>query len=140
MGLDVPPEFLTDASPARYWRPHQAEGRLWVAEAQGVRLGFLAAQADGARLHVEQLQVLRAHQGRGIGRQLLATAIDWARARGFSTVSLTTFRSVAWNAPFYASAGFREVARHEMAPGLRATAEHEAALGWPDRCAMVLDL
>ncbi|HET6970299.1 MAG TPA: GNAT family N-acetyltransferase [Phenylobacterium sp.] len=136
----MPPAFLTDASPALYWRPHQAEGRLWVAEAHGKRLGFLAVQADGSRLHVEQLQVLQSHQGRGIGRRLLGAAIQRARASGFGTVTLTTFRSVPWNAPFYASAGFRETAYDDLPPGLQATVDHEAALGWPDRCAMTLDL
>lgn len=138
--MDVPPEFLTDASPASYWRPHQAAGRLWVAEDHGRRLGFLGALADGDRLHIEQLQVLKDHQGRGIGKRLLAAAEGWARENGFRLLSLTTFRSVAWNAPFYAAQGFREVGPEAMPPGLRAAHEHELALAWPDRCAMIKPL
>jgi GNAT superfamily N-acetyltransferase len=138
--MDVPPAFLTETSPASWWRPHQAEGRLWVAEAQGRRLGFLGAQIDGDRLHIEQLQVLRDHQGRGIGRRLLAAAIDAARSAGLVSVTLTTFRSVRWNAPFYASAGFSETQLADMPPALREIVEHEADLGWPDRCAMTLAL
>jgi GNAT superfamily N-acetyltransferase len=111
-----------------------------VAEAQGKPLAFLAAQIDGARLHIEQLQVLRAHQGRGIGRALLGAVIAWAREHGFAAVTLTTFRSVRWNAPFYASLGFCESARSDMPPGLQATVDREAAQGWPDRCAMTLVL
>jgi GNAT superfamily N-acetyltransferase len=136
----VPPEFLTDVSPASWWRPHQAEGRLWVAEANGARLGFLGAEIDGERLHIEQLQVLRRHQGHGIGRRLLAAAIEAARARGLASVTLTTFRSVRWNAPFYASAGFVEANPGDMPAGLAVVVAHEQALGWPDRCAMTLAL
>jgi hypothetical protein len=47
---------------------------------------------------------------------------------------------VPWNAPFYASAGFREAAEDDMPPGLRATLDHERTRGWKDRCAMILTL
>lgn len=79
----------------------------------------------------------RDHQGRGIGRRLLAAAEAWARERGFRLLSLTTFRAVAWNGPFYAAQGFVEVAPEAMPAGLRAVHDHELALGWPDRCAMI---
>ena len=136
----MPPEFLSDVSPASWWGPHQADGRLWVADAHGRRLGFLGALIDHERLHIEQLQVLRQHQGRGIGRRLLAAAVEAARARGLGSVTLTTFRSVRWNAPFYASAGFVETEPGDMPAGLAAVVAHEQALGWPDRCAMTLAL
>lgn len=60
------------------------------------------------RLHIDEVDVLRAFQSQGIGRALLGAAADWARTKGLQTLSLTTFRDVPWNAPFYASFGFRE--------------------------------
>jgi hypothetical protein len=56
-------------------------------------------------------------------------------------VTLTTFRDVPWNGPFYAKLGFREL-RH-LSPGLAAMREHERLIGDDDfgpRIAMRKDL
>jgi hypothetical protein len=55
---------------------------------------------------------------------------DWARYRGLPAVTLTTFRDVPWNGPFYAKLGFRELS--ELSPGLAAMREHERAIGDDD--------
>lgn len=86
------------------------------------------------------MDVLRTHQGRGIGRALLAHAADWARTHGFTALSLTTFRNVPWNAPFYASFGFREWAPADAPASIRQALSYEAAKGLEHRCAMVMDL
>ena len=53
-------------------------------------------------------------------------------------LSLTTFRNVPFNAPFYASAGFRI---WDPAPAeIEVLLTNEAARGLKDRCAMVLEL
>jgi predicted N-acetyltransferase YhbS len=74
------------------------------------------------------------HARRGIGRRLLAVAREWALARGFAELSLTTFAEVAWNGPYYARLGFEVVAPAELTEGLRAIRAAEAARGldaWP---------
>lgn len=43
--------------------------------------------------------------------------------------SLTTFGHVPWNAPYYARWRFRVLDDAELAPGLRAIRQREAALG-----------
>jgi GNAT superfamily N-acetyltransferase len=86
------------------------------------------------------VDVLRAYQGQGIGRRLLATAAGFAQARGLKALSLTTFRNVPWNAPFYASYGFREWDPAEAPAGIRQKLTYEAAQGLSDRCAMVMEL
>lgn len=83
---------------------------------------------------------MRGFQGRGIGRALLTTAANWARATGLQSLSLTTFRNVPWNAPFYASFGFREWDPAEAPASIRASLDYEAAKGLDNRCAMVMDL
>lgn len=83
---------------------------------------------------------MHTHQGRGVGRALLAHAADWARARGLTALSLTTFRHVPWNAPFYASFGFREWDPAEAPASIRQALNYEAAKGLKDRCAMVRPL
>jgi len=103
-------------------------------------VGYLAGRVEDGRLHIDEIDVLRGHQGQGIGRRLLATAEAWARARGLRALSLTTFRNVPWNAPFYASCGFREWAPEEAPASIRQSLAHEAAKGLSDRCAMVMDL
>lgn len=86
------------------------------------------------------MDVLRAFQGQGIGRALLTTAADWARAGGLQALSLTTFRNVPWNAPFYASFGFREWDTDDAPASIQASLAYEAAKGLENRCAMVMDL
>jgi GNAT superfamily N-acetyltransferase len=98
-------------------------------------VAFLAATRAGPRLHIDEFDVARAHQGRGLGRRMLAHVIEWTRAAGFESLSLTTFRSVPWNGPFYASCGFAEWP--EGVPEILAA---EAAKGLQDRIAMRLAL
>jgi len=136
----VPGWLLSDASPADNWRPHLDAGTLWVAEVDGEMVGYLAGRIERPRLHIDEVDVLRAFQGRGIGRALLTTAADWARAKGLRALSLTTFRNVPWNAPFYASFGFREWDPGQAPPSIRDSLAHEAAKGLENRCAMVMDL
>jgi hypothetical protein len=56
------------------------------------------------------------------------------------SVTLTTFRDIAWNAPFYARCGFAELADRDLNPRLAAIRVREAALGLDvaNRCAMRL--
>ena len=105
-------------------------GLLWVARrAGGEPIGFaLLCFADG-QPHVEEIDVDPAYGRRGIGRALLETALAWARAAGHCAVTLTTFRDIPWNAPFYASAGFRIVPPHEIGPELAALVQDETARG-----------
>ena len=83
--------------------------------------------------HVEEIDVDPAHGRLGIGRALLETALAWARAAGHRAVTLTTFREIPWNAPFYERAGFRVLAPHEIGPGLAAVVRDETARGLDPR-------
>ena len=82
----------------------------------------------------------RDRQGRGLGRRLLSHAIAQARSMDLGGLSLTPFRDVAWNAPFYASAGFAGVERDAAPLWLAAYLDLEARRGLDParRCAMVL--
>jgi len=78
-----------------------------VAGEPPVGLCRIDAVRDGA--HLEQLSVDPGHGRRGIGRALLRAGIGWAEARRYPELTLTTYRDVPWNGPFYASEGFVEV-------------------------------
>jgi hypothetical protein len=54
-------------------------------------------------------------------------------------LTLTTFRHVAWNAPFYARYGFVELPA-DSDGRLKAILIRETAHGLPNRCAMRFDL
>lgn len=139
-GQDVPDWLLTECSPADNWRPHLAAGTLWVMEHEGEAIAFMAATIDARRLHIDEIDVTPGHQGQGIGRRLLEAAADWARAKGLSALSLTTFRNIPWNAPFYARVGFREWDPIDAPESINHKLVLEAEMGLTDRCAMRMDL
>ncbi len=126
-GIHATPGHLLEAS--------LAEGLLFVATNEEDRLiAFLAAHPHDGGLYIGEIDVARAWQRRGIGRALMQTAIDVARNRGLWGAMLTTERSVPFNAPFYASLGFCEVADAELPPKLTEVLAAEAAAGaGPDR-------
>jgi GNAT superfamily N-acetyltransferase len=101
-------------------------------------VGYLAATCEGERLHIDEFDVAQAAQGRGLGRRMLSHVIDRARAAGLAEVSLTTFRTIAWNGPFYASCGFVEWDDGPFPARVRAELDRDAAKGLTDRCAMRL--
>lgn len=120
-----------------------AEGTCWVAvNTLDEPLGFLSAAIEGDALHIQEIDVHLDWQGLGIGRALLQRAIDDARRRGLAAITLTTFRDIAWNAPFYSKSRFHILSAAEMDERLAGLLKAEAARGLPAdrRCAMRLDL
>jgi GNAT superfamily N-acetyltransferase len=122
----APPGALADAL---------ARGQLWVAAAvaDDAPVGFAYADVVDGAVHLEELDVLPAWGRRGIGRRLVETVIADARARGVPAVTLTTFRDVPWNAPFYAGLGFRILEPDALTPGLTALLALEESRGLPAR-------
>lgn len=115
----------------------------WVGvDDQDRPLGFLSAHPYGNALHILEMSVIPAAQGRGLGRHLLRAACTGAQALGLRSVTLTTFVTVPWNAPFYARQGFSVVPPSAQDARLRAILAHEVAQGFAaeSRCAMRLDL
>jgi GNAT superfamily N-acetyltransferase len=95
------------------------DGRLWVAvDAEGAPVAFALVVELGLFAHLDEMDVLPEHGRKGIGSALLETVCEWAFTRGFSAVTLSTFRDVPWNAPFYARHGFVTLDPSDQPPEL----------------------
>jgi GNAT superfamily N-acetyltransferase len=106
------------------------DGRLWVALAGDVPVGFALVEMLAQDLpHLDEVDVEPSHGRRGLGTALVQAVCEWATATGFSTLTLTTFRDVPWNLPFYARLGFVEVPRDLLRPELALVVSEEAARG-----------
>jgi GNAT superfamily N-acetyltransferase len=90
-------------------------------------VGFICVEFVDGIPHIWQLSVHPDHARQGLGRSLVETACAWARTKGFGAITLTTYRDVPWNGPFYESLGF--VVVHDLSPGLKAIREHERMMG-----------
>ncbi|HBL5002154.1 GNAT family N-acetyltransferase [Enterobacter cloacae] len=115
-------------------------GLSWLALANDQPVGFILAELHVSSLFIVELSVHLDWQGKGIGRRLFACVADQARKRGLASLTLTTFRDVPWNAPFYARLGFEMITT--LTPELREKREEETAhgLAYDARCAMRLPL
>jgi GNAT superfamily N-acetyltransferase len=115
--------------PAEYRRT-AAEGRLWVAEAgEGEVVGLaIAGVVDGGG-HLAEISVLPAHGRRGLGAALIREVEAWAVSQGFATLSLTTFRDVPWNRPYYEGLGYEVLLPKRAGPELRAIRAGEVKRG-----------
>lgn len=74
-------------------------------------VGFAHVLEVDGEAHLQQLAVRRAHQRGGVGTSLVEAAAAEARARGYRRLTLSTYRDVPWNGPWYARLGFTELTR-----------------------------
>jgi len=131
----APPESVTLGD----YIQHQ---RAWIVAVDDQPVGYALVDVVDGCGHLEQVSVHPAYGRRGLGRMLIQAVVDWAEARGLPAITLSTFRDVPWNGPYYASLGFRPLADSELTPGLLALRVHESELGLDreSRHAMRLDL
>lgn len=115
------------------------DGIAFVAELQGYGIAaFLNGEVMPDALHIWQMAVHRDQQGRGIGRKLMEAAQQFAIDHRINALTLTTFREVPWNEPYYQRLGFITLDREDLAPRLKAVLDAEVNAGLPptQRCAM----
>jgi GNAT superfamily N-acetyltransferase len=105
---------------------------VWMIEGEVV--AYLLVEQIDAAAHVEQVTVHSDNARHGVGAQLIALADSWAAERGLVSVTLTTFRDVPWNAPYYERLGFRALPPSGWGSNMSARMGAEAARGleaWP---------
>jgi GNAT superfamily N-acetyltransferase len=105
------------------------DGRAWVIADHDVPVAYAVVDIVDGLAHLEQLSVLPDRGRQGLGAALLAHVCDWAAKQRFDAVTLTTFRDVPWNAPFYAKHGYRVLHDSEIGPELRERRALEATHG-----------
>lgn len=114
--------------------------RLWVTQVGSEVVGYIAAHVLDGNAHVAQVSVAPDHAGRALGRGMVEFVEQWGRAAGRPATTLTTFRDVPWNGPYYVRLGYRVLPDEGVGPELARTMTHEASLPGIDgslRCAMI---
>ena len=126
----APESVLAETTDELTFADASRDGRLWVASTRNIPVGFALVKMLADDLpHLEEIDVDPAHGRRGLGTALVRAVCEWATVSGYIMLTLTTFRTVTWNLPFYARLGFVEIARETLRPELAAVVSQEAHRG-----------
>jgi GNAT superfamily N-acetyltransferase len=126
----APASVLDETTSPGVLEKARREGHLWVVRADDVPVGFAhIALIERGVVHLEEVDVHPDHGRRGLGTRLVSHVCHWATSIGCGAVTLTTFRDVPWNMPFYSRLGFEVVPPGQLSPGLRAIVEDETRRG-----------
>lgn len=129
-GVGMAKVAASDPIPLVVLAARAAGRRLIVAVAAAdVPVGFVVFRRLDGAAYIEEVDVLPAYAGRRIGARLLDEAARRASGLGLTALTLSTFRDVPWNAPYYSRLGFVELAAHELTPGLLAVRADNLARG-----------
>jgi GNAT superfamily N-acetyltransferase len=126
----APESVLNETTSLDLLEQAQREGHLWVALADDVPVGFAHVElVECDAVHLEEIDVHPDHSRSGLGRKLVLQICEWAAGQGNKSVTLTTFRDVPWNMPFYARLGFAVVPPEQLSTGLHAVVDDETRRG-----------
>ena len=118
-------------------------GEVLVARDGGVILGhvqIVEIGSDGVR-ELKSMAVRQAHQRRGVGRVLVAAAVEHCRARNVRRLTVATAAADIGNLRFYQRQGFRFASIERDAFGPRNGYREDTLIdGIPLRDRVVLDL
>lgn len=122
--------LAADTTPVNDFEQARKENLLWVAASENEKpIGFALMRLFDGEAHLQELAVHPEFGRQGIGAKLVKVVCDWARASGVSAVTLTTFRDIPWNAPFYQKLGFRVLRQKELTTELQQLVEEEERHG-----------
>ena len=121
----------------------QEQNLVWVAVNQSnCLLGFAVVLILDGLAHLHELSVTPQYGRQGIGTKLTKEVINWAKQTNLPGITLSTFRDIPWNAPFYRKLGFQEIPQAEIGQELEKIRNKEAIAGLPidERILMILKL
>ena len=137
-GLMTDEALLDHVPPAVFEQAVDVGDVYKVHEALGSPVGFTLVSHRGGTLYLDQISVHPDHGRQGLGTLLVQHVFQLARQRKLRQITLSTFRDVPWNGPFYRKLGFRELARKELADWMLALEDIQAqSLDVSKRCFMV---
>ena len=126
----APESVLTETTSHEILAAAERRGHLWVALTDDVPVGFAQVEIiETGAAHLQEIDVHPEHGRLGVGTRLVETICAWAGTAGFQWVTLTTFRDVAWNMPFYARVGFEVIPPEQLSPALCSVVEEESRRG-----------
>lgn len=129
LGTDLAHLAQDEPTDADTLRDRMAQGALIVAAEDDEPVGYVIFEEVEGCAYVEQIDVLTSHAGRRIGARLLEAVAEAAKGRGLQALTLSTFRDVPFNAPYYARLGFEVIADEDLTPGLLAIRAAHVARG-----------
>ncbi len=101
-------------------------GDLIVAEHNSRLVGFALTNMVDGLLYITNISIDPASSGQGIGAALIKEVQSIATMRGFKAVTLTTFRTPRWNAPWFLGLGFEPMPEQEIGPELQSITQRQA--------------
>ncbi|HEY7353549.1 MAG TPA: GNAT family N-acetyltransferase [Terriglobales bacterium] len=126
----APDSVLDETTTEAEFNNAQSDGRLWVARTNNGPVGFAHAEILGpTSAHLKELDVHPEHVRRGLGSRLVMAVCGWAGAIACRSLTLTTFREVPFNMPFYAQLGFEVIPTGELSSALQSIIQEESRRG-----------
>ena len=109
-----------------------------VAGSDGRIQGFCYCERHEDSLYLAEISTHPDFQRQGVGALLLAEVKRIGQALGVSQITLTTYRDVSWNGPWYGRHGFVVINDAELTPVLACCLAHQREEGLMilPRCAM----
>jgi GNAT superfamily N-acetyltransferase len=96
-----------------------ADPRLWVAELSGSVVGLAGLIVRGNQAEVEPVVVAADARGQGVGRMLVAAAVEAARADGIGQIKVSPVARNAEAIRFFHQIGFTALGHVELLADFR---------------------
>ena len=128
---------LDDTVPIQQLEQGIKDKLLWAAWQENIVVGFSLSTVHDEYLHLLEVAVHPDWGRRGLGRRLVAHVIELARQRDLLGITLTTFRDLAFNGPFYQSLGFAEIPVDQYSTTIAKLLAAEQAAGMEQRIGML---
>jgi ribosomal protein S18 acetylase RimI-like enzyme len=89
-------------------------GQVQAALCESSFAGYVVFYCEGDHLHLENVAVVPAHAGKGIGKKLVAYVEQAAREKGLAAVELYTNEAMTENLAMYPTLGYVETERKQQ--------------------------